>query len=184
MKSIVSKSAIFLSVIYIFCGAAQAQSDNAPIAAATAAPKTSETSFNRTDKPFGLYLGVIDPWESLVSLNAAYNVAECLRLVGGVGGVGNASGNNITGDFGLKALLPHESFSPTIGLDIANDFETLGNGNEDWLFVYTDLGFDYQARDGFNLGFGVGVSLFSLNNTLPTTFTSFVVPNLKIGVFF
>ena len=79
------------------------------------------------------------------------------------------SGMDITVYTGIEALLPHREFSPVIGLNVANDFDnggaviggfpsnyylTANTQSADWLYVYTNFGFDYQAKDGFNLGFG------------------------------
>jgi hypothetical protein len=82
---------------------------------------------------------------------------------------------------------------------VANDFDNGGgilgqpappynassNLFTDWLYVvYTNLGFDYQAKDGFNLGFGVCLSLASTSIPASSDTFSFAVPYLNIGKFF
>jgi hypothetical protein len=161
----------------------------------TAPPLVDNTPFNRTDKPFGLYLGFEDPWGAIGSLNVADNLTEYLRLTGGVG---LGEGMDIKIDMGINVLLPHKKLSPVIGLNVANDFDNdgaiyggspLSNGlpynlATDWLYVYTNIGLDYQAKDGFNLGFGANISLIVISIPNSSNTFSFVVPYFNIGKFF
>jgi hypothetical protein len=76
-KPIIFRSVLFLLAIYLFYGTAQAQSDNAPMSQ-TVTPNANYTPFNRTDKPFGLYLGFEETWGSAISLSGADNMTEYL----------------------------------------------------------------------------------------------------------
>jgi tetratricopeptide (TPR) repeat protein len=91
--------------------------------------------------------------------------------------------------FGMKGLMPHWEFSPVVGLNFSETFVNLppeivyfnilngpAGGNYNLFLIYTNIGFDYQAKDGLDLGFGVDIPL---NNTNGTVF-----PGLNVGKFF
>jgi hypothetical protein len=156
---------------------------------------------NRLDKPFGLYAGVLsDPVITLLSLNAAYNVTDYLRLTGGVGFCPNGSysateynnGSYTTQSgytvayvvgMGAKAFLPHLEFSPEIGLAVSDFVGPIsGSSSENILFVCANTGFDYQAKDGFDIGLEFSVPLATISGQ--TQYVFFVVPGINIGKFF
>ena len=104
----------------------------------------------------------------------------------------SSNGLTITGTsfgLGVKALVPGWEFSPVIGLNLADTSLNLPPGFEIYnisngttsntynlFWIYTNIGFDYQAKDGFDLGFGFDMSL---NNIVPIP-----IPGLNIGKFF
>lgn len=158
---------------------------------------------HRMEKQFGLTLGLIsDPFVSLVSINANYNLTDYLRLTGGVGYLYGESYTSTSATrfdsgasfgFGMKALVPHWEFSPVLGLNVSDGFLDLGpngsffsvsnpdgNGVFNLFIIYGNFGFDYQAKDGFDLGFGFNVPIVSA----PSFSTVLIIPGLNIGKFF
>jgi hypothetical protein len=156
----------------------------------------------RLEKPFGLYAGLLsDPIGSYVGLNAAYNLTNYLRVTGGVGysegaytGLQQTNGlysdqlvltSNFVIGAGVKVLLPHEEFSPAVGLSVSNLIDPNYNGldqTENILFVNSNVGFDYQAKDGFDLGVDVSFPLAMVSGQ--TEYVFFLLPGVNIGKFF
>ena len=163
---------------------------------------------NRMDKRFGIYAGLLsDPLLSYAGLNLAYNATDFLRLTGGAGFLagtttatsyyGSSSGVALGGSIGLgaKLLVPHMEFSPTVGLNLSETFIGSGSGGEsgffsgsqntltDILFLYPSVGFDYQAKDGFDIGLQGSVPVI-LSTNAEVTFQIGLIPGLNIGKFF
>ncbi len=155
---------------------------------------------HRMERQFGLVLGLIsDPFISEFGFSADYNVAHSLRLTGSLGflyipnsaqatyvnGTETSSGGaTLAGTsfgFGVKALVPGWEFSPVIGLNLAQTslyippiFGTTGS-SYNLLLIYANAGFDYQAKDGFDFGFGFDEAL---------NISLIPIPGLNIGKFF
>ena len=166
------------------------------------APQTTVAApDNRTEKRFGIEVGLLsDPFLSFASINLAYNVNEFLRVNGGFGTAGasastsSSSSSFSTSSFGLgiKALVPHWEFSPVFGLNLSEMslnsgftglFTVSGGTSINLLFFYPDIGLDYQAKDGFELGFGFNIPMLinsNVSNQIPILF----IPELNIGKFF
>jgi hypothetical protein len=153
-------------------------------------PARSYGGDNRLEKRFGIYLSVFgDPFVSYLGVNAAYNLNDFLRVTGGVGYAGGTNISVKSLSVGIKALLPHAEFSPILGLNLSSCFANINDSystyyntfNNDTtiavLFLYSNFGFDYQAKDGFELG--LGVTLLPLYG-----YNVFPLPYLNIGKFF
>jgi hypothetical protein len=158
---------------------------------------------NRLDKPFGLYLGLLsDPLLTYAGLNAAYNLDDTFRLTGGVGyshgGYSSLQPTNgvysnqltLTSNYvigiGIKALVQHAEFSPIIGLNLSNliNFNIDGAGTfADVVILSTNVGFDYQAKDGFDLGVDVSMPIGIVSSEAFSN-TFFILPGVNIGKFF
>ncbi len=176
------------------------------------APAQIPTPDNRMDKRFGLYLSLIgDPVFCFGGLNAAYNVTPYLRLTGGLGycqagtevqtaggsteQTGTATGISVGA--GAKFLVPGWEFSPTLGLNLSEFIisglpslwtsysQGTAPSSLDYTFFYPNLGFDYQAKDGFNLGLGVNFIFFiGTPQNVTTDVSSLTIPYLNLGKFF
>jgi len=163
--------------------------------------QTAHADDNRSNEPFGLYLSS-GPYE-LFSLNAAYNLDRFLRVTGGLGyshyvavsSVGSGpsfteiivdSGiNDAVLDASLKAMVPHWEFSPVIGLGLSNltTLNPYGTYLPDILFTYAIIGFDYQAKDGFDMGLEICFPFYDIIDGTP--FNDFgSIGRINIGEFF
>jgi hypothetical protein len=142
----------------------------------------------RMEKKLGVYLSFLgDPFPSFGGLNIAYNATNYLRLTGGMGYYASPCNTITSLGIGVKALLPHEDFSPVVGLTLSYSFWSwssnsscvssfdYGNHTNTLAFVYTNVGFDYQSKGGFNIGVGV---------ILPFVNAYGWLPGLNIGKFF
>ncbi len=90
--------------------------------------------------------------------------------------------------------MPRWEFSPVVGLNLSDTTLNLppgysyfnvsngtSSGNYNLFLVYANVGFDYQAKDGFDLGFGFNIPLV---NEPDAGITGIVIPGLNIGKFF
>ncbi len=147
-----------------------------------------------------------DPVISTYGISAAFNATNYLRLTGSFGflndtGVATATSNGVVTTstytpesatafgFGMKFLVPRWEFSPVVGLNFSETFLKIapeivyfnlpngpGGSNDNLFLIYANVGFDYQAKDGLDLGFGFNIPL---NNI-----TGNVIPGLNVGKFF
>jgi len=203
MKSIISWWVIIFSIVYLLCGTTNAQTANAPVSQTNEAIfNRADRPFGICFEFDN------DPMVSDYGICAAYNATNYLRLTGSVGYLNEtivttttSNGISTTSDspgesgvalgFGVKALMPHWEFSPVIGLNFSETFVNLppyeaffyipngaGGGNYNLFLIYTNVGFDYQTKGGFNLGLVINIPL---NNS---DFNTYVFPGLYIGKFF
>jgi len=134
---------------------------------------TSDEMSHRMSSRLGVYTGVFnDPAPSILSLNAAYNLTDYMRLTAGVGrlsvSVLDAQASVTTLGVGAKAMVPGWSLTPTLGVHGAtviysgtSGMVSVGGVNGSTTHLYVSAGFDWQAKNGFNLGMGVNQSLNS-----------------------
>ncbi len=132
----------------------------------------------RTKKPFGIYTSVVgDPHISLFGINAAWNLHNHIRATIGYGSIPLGIVNGSTWGAGAKWMMFGGNFTPVAGINYAQftgDF--LGLVALDSLNIISlNVGFDWQADVGFNLGFGVNKALNQ---------TSTFIPYLSLGWFF
>jgi hypothetical protein len=137
------------------------------IAAALMASGSAEAS-NRTAKRIGLSLGLLgDPFPTLLGYNLNFNLARGMRLVGGYGAIsGTASDGSelkiATMGGGVRFFVPSWNFSPVVGASMAKvtftGTGTLSGFDGNASHIYGTAGFDWQAGNGFNLGFGANFS--------------------------
>jgi len=142
---------------------------------------------NRMNQRWGIYGSVIgDPLVAIPGINLAYNASDYLRLTGGFGIFPTAYGLITSAVVGVKFLAPHLEFSPVAGLNLSGIFLSgityEGLPYDSYHLVsdpeplgYANFGFDYQAKDGFDLGAGVDIPFVS-----PTA----PIPGLNMGKFF
>lgn len=128
---------------------------------------------SRSKHRLGFYLGIIDPFPSLLAVNLGYNVSSYLRLHGGYGNItATSAGGSLsisTIGLGANVFVTSWAFSPTIGFSWAkvsvtgsatagtNSYGFSASGSH----MYVGGGFDWQAGIGFNFGLGYNFSLQS-----------------------
>ena len=162
----------------------------APAAGSSNSTTTPTEASNRQTTKLGAYFGVLgDPAPTLVGINAAYNMADYLRLHAGYGqikvtsslssnGTTLASSETTMTTLGLGALaaVPGWNITPVAGLSYSHVFIS-GDGDFNYApnNVYTTIGADWQAASGFNVGVGYNLAL---------TQKSFGNAYLNLGYFF
>lgn len=166
---------------------------------------------NREKNRFGLFLGVLEPLGTLVSANAAYNFTSYLRAQLGFGYLSALGASLTTVGASVKAFVPGWNFSPVAGLGVSyasfsasttatgtgtttTDTTKAGAFSASGLKAYGILGADWQARGGFNVGFGVEITtgpetstVTGTGTTTTTTTTSgglYLIPYVGLGWFF
>ena len=137
------------------------------LGAALMASGSAEAS-NRAAKRFGLSLGLLgDPFPTLLGYNANVNIARGMRLVGGYGAISGSDTNGnalkiTTVGGGVRFFVPSWNFSPVVGASLARvsltGTGTLSGFDGNASHIYGTAGFDWQAGNGFNFGFGANLS--------------------------
>lgn len=140
----------------------------------TAAPASSA----KPDKQFGAYVGIGNPYPSIVGVNAAYNITPNFRATAGYGEVEvttsiSFSGSSVSSEkitaktygLGLDYLIMDGAFTPVVGLH-GGYFDVQGKGTfsvqgveKSTALAYSNVGIDWIAGNGFNLGTGLNVAL-------------------------
>lgn len=140
--------------------------------------RTSASATGHLDKPFGAYVGVGNPYPSILGLNAAYNVLPNLRATAGYGEIEvttsmTFSNNGVTSEkvtaktygAGVDYLILDSSFTPVVGVH-GGYFDVKGKGtfsvqgfDKSTALAYANAGIDWTADGGFNLGAGLNVAL-------------------------
>lgn len=122
---------------------------------------------NRAEHALGAYISVLgDPVPNLLGVNAAYNVTDYMRVNVGFGhtsaSMGDYSASLTTLGAGAKFMMPNWSFTPVLGANLSyailSGDTTVSNLTQSGLVPYLTAGADWQARNGFNLGFGVNIA--------------------------
>lgn len=149
----------------------------------------AEAASSRVANPFGIHAGLIgDPFPTLVGVNVNYNALDFLRLTAGYGSI-SATGTSVSNGTvtntelsartigaGARLMIPDMNFTPVIGASFANVTITgaastasqeVGGFSGSGSHVYVSGGFDWQAGNGFNLGFGYNYSLLAGVGGLP-----------------
>jgi outer membrane autotransporter protein len=182
---------VFLaSTLFLVVGVAPA------LASTETGTSTATETSRRSEKKLGAYLGVLgDPAPTAIGLNLAYNVADYLRASIGYGDASSKTtscdmssgtcaseetGKLQTFGAGLRAMMPGWSFTPVLGVSLgymklSGDFTNVQGLTHSGFNAYGNVGFDYQARSGFNVGFGYN---FPLGNKMESN------PYLNLGWFF
>jgi hypothetical protein len=126
---------------------------------------------SRQRHPFGVYLGVFDPFPSLIGVNVGMNIASFIRFRAGYGPLEISSYDSSisvnTLGVGGSLFVPDWSFSPTIGFSWAQVTVIGGVADADDIYgfgatashTYVSAGFDWQTGIGFNMGLGYNHSL-------------------------
>jgi opacity protein-like surface antigen len=122
---------------------------------------------NRTGHRFGLTLGLLgDPFPTAIGYNANFNLADLMRVVAGYGSISGTASNGTTAKLttmggGVRFFVPSWNFSPVVGVSWAKVSLTgtsLSGFASNTSHIYGTAGFDWQAANGFNLGFGANFS--------------------------
>lgn len=172
---------------------------------ALATSKSMQTIENREANRFGIYLGLLEPLGSILGANVAYNVTSFARVSGGFGWFplttsASNSGTTATGRANFFSLagsvrffVPTWAFSPTIGGGLTRVWatgtisvsDTRAGFNQTATRLFGLFGFDWQTRNGFNLGFGgqifEGVRYDQSSSTLVPAV--YVLPYLSLGIY-
>ncbi len=135
---------------------------------------------NRMRRKAGVYLGVLgDPFPTLIGVNLAYNAFDFARFTAGLGQIsaslGNASASATTLGGGARFFVPGWSLSPVAGLSFAyvavsqsgGTAITVANFTTSQALIYGNIGVDWQAASGFNVGLGYNLSFMSGLGGLP-----------------
>ncbi len=144
-------------------------------------PSHSLGQSNRVNDRFGLHLGLLgDPFPTLVGINVNYNALDWLRATAGYGSITvSVTGGELTASTlgaGVRAMVPNWNFTPVLGMSVATvTVSATGAGVSGDVggfavsasHFYATIGFDYQAKIGFNIGAGYNVSLKSGVGGLP-----------------
>ena len=128
---------------------------------------------NRMKERFGVYGTLFgEPLISLMGVDFAYNALDFLRLNAGAGAYPGIGVSLYTLGVGAKLMVPHWEFTPFLGGSFAQWFTsspygaipyydvTSGTILSDPHYFYLMVGFDYQAKDGFDIGLGVAYGSF------------------------
>ncbi len=129
----------------------------------------SAEASNRVAKRVGVSLGLLgDPFPTLLGYNLNFNAARWLRLTAGYGSISGTGTNGeslslTTIGGGARLFVPSWNFSPVVGASYAKVSFTgsageLGGFSANGSHTYLTAGFDWQAGNGFNLGFGANLS--------------------------
>jgi len=145
-------------------------------------------------KQFGSYLAIGNPYPSLLGLNAAYQPTNDIRVSAGYGEVEVTSSVSFTANgfeekkvkaqsyaAGGEYLFLSTAIRPVVGARLGY-FTVSGDGKIDLqgfkkntFHGYSNIGVDWLAQGGFNMGTGLNVALFG------STGASFY---LNMGYFF
>jgi hypothetical protein len=153
----------------------------APAKTTPSAENTLDDSVsNRMKNRAGGYVGILgDPFPTIIGLNVAYNVFDFMRATAGLGqisaSIGTAEATATTIGMGARFFVPKWSFSPVAGLSMAyvSVSQTDGlsisvkNFDQSGAHLYANLGIDWQAATGFNVGAGYNLSFKSGIGGLP-----------------
>lgn len=146
--------------------------------AAPGAEVSADAPSNRVKNKLGAGLSIGEPFPTILGFNAGYNVTDYLRAQLGYGsvevttgisanseGVQTSSTKATTVGAGLKGFMPGWNLSPTAGLhyshtSFSGDGELEINGvKSGGSLIYSSLGVDWQAGNGFNLAAGYNLPL-------------------------
>lgn len=126
------------------------------------------TFSNRQGNKLGVYMSVLgDPFPNLIGMNAAYNLTDYLRANLGYGkvsaSIGESEASLTTIGAGAKGMVPGWSLTPVLGLNatyamFSGSAITVNNLSKSGLVPYLNVGLDWQAQGGFNVGLGTNVS--------------------------
>ena len=140
--------------------------------------ETAEASY-RTSKRFGIHAGLLgDPFPTLLGYNVNFNAASFLRLTAGYGSISGTSSDGTTIKLstmggGARLFVPGWNFSPVVGASWAKvtlsgiSSSAISGFSADGSHIYATAGFDWQAGNGFNFGFGANYSLKSGVDPVP-----------------
>lgn len=129
-------------------------------------------------RKWGTYVGIGNPYPSLLGLNVAYNVDSHIRASIGYGEIEVTSGITFDGNgiseqktkastysAGADYLITDYQVRPLVGLR-AGYFNVSGNGtfnvqgvSRSTGLLYTNIGLDWLAGGGFNMGAGLNVAM-------------------------
>lgn len=132
----------------------------------------------RAEKKIGTYLGIGNPFPSILGVNAAYNITPRIRATVGYGEIevttsmtfsnaGVVSEKLTAKTYGLGAdyMIMEGNFTPVVGLH-GGYFDVSGKGTfsvqgfeKSTGLAYTNAGIDWITSGGFNLGTGINVAL-------------------------
>lgn len=147
-----------------------------------ASSNSSETTVgsNRMLRKAGVYLGVLgDPFPTIVGVNLGYNAFDFARFTVGLGqvsaSIGSAEASATTIGAGTRFFVPGWSLSPVAGLSFAyvavsqkgGATLTVQNFTQSMAHIYANIGVDWQAASGFNIGAGYNLSFASGVGGLP-----------------
>jgi hypothetical protein len=134
---------------------------------------------NRDAHRFGIHAGLLgDPFPTLLGYNVNYNLGSFMRATAGYGSISATSSDGSSASLttmggGLRFFVPSYNFSPVVGLSYAKVSltgtiaEGISGFSANASHMYATAGFDWQAANGFNLGFGVNYSLKAGVGTAP-----------------
>ena len=142
---------------------------------------------NRMLRKAGVYLGVLgDPFPTLLGVNLGYNLTDFMRATAGLGRVsatiGTAEASATTLGAGTRFFVPGWSLSPSAGVSFAyvsvsqsgGAAVTVGNFTKSQAHIYANIGVDWQAASGFNVGAGYNLSFMGVGG----------MPYLNLGWYF
>lgn len=151
------------------------------IAAAGASGEAHAVEGNRASHRFGVFLGVDNPYPTLVGGNVGFHLFDWLRASGGYGKIeatlfGNTISASTLGGL-VNVFVPGWGFSPTAGLGYSKVDATItgtasanldvagfrGSGSH----VFMSVGLDWVAQNGFYVATGVHVSTKADVDALP-----------------
>lgn len=173
----------YLVAVSLACLACFAAMPSAALAADAPAADTNTTTAqadvlsNRMSRKLGFNLGIGDPAPGVGGINVAYNVTDFLRVSAGYGQVSETTsldmdmdGNITTHEasasaigFGARAFVPGWNLTPTVGLHYAHisysgDGTSVAGFSDSGSQIFTTLGVDWQAKNGFNASAGLEYS--------------------------
>ena len=149
--------------------------------AASAVAETGSVSMKAPEndvRHYGVYVGLGNPYPTLLGINAAYNLDKNIRFSAGYGQIEVTSGISVNGSsvseskttastygVGGEYLFSDWTVRPLIGLhagylSVSGDGDiSLNSMKKNSAFVYSNAGFDFMAQSGFEVGAGVQVAL-------------------------
>ena len=153
-----------------------AAADKAPEATNETKARASQLS-ERMTRPVSVYVGFNSPAPSLLGVNMSYSMNDTYRLKAGWGSleatssyewngsefVENTSSINTIG-VGAEWTLQGWSFTPVVGINAAyviyggEKSMKVGGFEGDGGHVYSNIGFDYQQKNGYNIAMGYNLS--------------------------
>jgi hypothetical protein len=145
------------------------------------ADETASVSMKAPDdsvRHYGVYVGLGNPYPTLLGINGAYNLDKDLRFSAGYGQIEVTSGIAVNGSsvseskttastygVGAEYLFSDWPVRPLLGLhagylSVSGDGDiSLNSMKKNSAFMYTNAGFDWIAKSGFQAGAGIDVAM-------------------------
>lgn len=133
----------------------------------------------RREKPYGVFLSLLDPLPSLLGLTIAWNASSYVRLELGVGRQNEGLSHLTTWALGVKFLVPQWSLSPWAGFNLAAVShvgpDVVAGFGGSGSHGYGGLGMEWLTASGFTASLGYQISTRGQTHSQPF---------LRLGWFF